>query len=127
MSAKMGAPRKEIDWDQFEKLCGLHCTRDEIAGWFRISEDTLDRRVKEHYDETFAAVFKQKRSNGRVSLRRKMMEVAMNGSIPMLIFLSKNLLGFGDRVVTETATENEASKLIIDMSGEQSNDQKTKA
>lgn len=39
----------------------------------------------------------------------------MGGNTAMLIFLSKNLLGFGDRVVTETGTENEHSKLVIDM------------
>lgn len=118
--AEMGRPKTHIDWDQFEKLCSLHCTKQEIAGWFKVSEDTIERRVKEEYGETYTAVYLQKRSNGRVSLRRKMMEVAMGGNTAMLIFLSKNLLGFGDRVVTETGGENENSKLIIDMGGEPS-------
>lgn len=113
--AQMGRPKAPIDWDQFEKLCSLHCTKQEIAGWFKVSEDTIENRVKEQYGDTFSAVYAQKRSNGRISLRRKMMEVAMGGNTAMLIFLSKNLLGFGDRVVTETGTENEHSKLVIDM------------
>lgn len=111
----MARPRKEIDFDQFEKLCALHCTLFEIAGWFGVSEDTIERRVSEEYGQRFADVYKQKRASGRISIRRKMMEVAMSGSVPMLIFLSKNLLGFGDRVINETNQENEASKLVINM------------
>lgn len=114
--AIMGRPRKEIDWDQFEKLCALHCTKEEISGWFGMCQETLELRVKEQYDgQTFSEVFKQKRSGGRVSLRRRMMETAMSGSVPMQIFLAKNLLGFGDRVVTETAVENEQTKLVINL------------
>lgn len=114
----MARPRKEIDFDQFEKLCALHCTLFEIAGWFGVSEDTIERRVSEHYGQGFAEVFQQKRSTGRISLRRKMMEVAMSGSVPMLIFMAKNLLGFGDRVITETSAENKESKLVIQMGDE---------
>jgi len=110
----MGRPKKAFDLDQFEKLCALHCTKEEIAAWFDFSEDTLEARMKEHYDSTFSVVFRQKRSGGRVSLRRKMMEGAMGGNVALLIFLSKNLLGYGDRVVTETGKENEQSKLVID-------------
>ena len=29
-----GRPRKNIDKEQFEKLCFLHCTLEEIAGFF---------------------------------------------------------------------------------------------
>lgn len=116
--SQMGRPKKEIDWDQFEKLCALHCTKSEIAGWFHVSEDTIERRVSEQYESTFAAIYLQKKALGRISLRRRMMEVAQSGSVPMLIFLSKNLLGFGDRVVTETSAENEASKLVIDFGEE---------
>ena len=36
-----GRPRKEIDQEQFEKLCGLQCTEEEICAWFDISDKTL--------------------------------------------------------------------------------------
>lgn len=116
--ADTGRPRKEIDWPEFEKLCALHCTKEEIAGWFECSPDNIDNKVLEHYGESFSAIFKVKRSKGRISLRRKMMETAMGGSVPMQIFMAKNWLGFGDRIVTETASENEQSKLVIDFGEE---------
>ena len=42
----MGRPTKEIDRTEFEKLCFLQCTRDEICGWFDIAEKTLYSWVK---------------------------------------------------------------------------------
>jgi hypothetical protein len=113
-----GRPRKEVDWVTFEKLCAMHCTQEEIANFLEMSVDTLERRVKEDHDVGFAELYRQKRAKGRISLRRKMMEVAQGGNVAMLIFLSKNLLGFGDRVVTESAEDNEKSKLIIDFGEE---------
>lgn len=109
-----GRPRKEIDWEEFEKLCALHCTKEEIAAWFECSTANIDNKVEEYYGEGFSTIFNQKKAKGKISLRRKMMSTALNGSVPMQIFMAKNWLGFGDRVVTETAAENEASKLVID-------------
>ena len=32
-----GRPRKEINQTEFEKLCGLQCTKEEICDWFRVT------------------------------------------------------------------------------------------
>lgn len=93
----MARPRIEIDWDEFEKLCGLQCTQEEIAGWFDCSVDTIDRRVKEKHGVSFAEVFKLKSGKGKISLRRKQMSVAMAGNPTMLIFLGKQYLGQSDK------------------------------
>ena len=77
----MGRPRKEIDFEQFEKLCALLCTLSDIAGWFRVSEDTIETRVKEHYNATFSEVYKKHSAIGKVSLRRKQYEIAMDGNV----------------------------------------------
>ena len=90
--AQMGRPRKEIDWGIVETLCGLHCTRDEIAGALKISADTLEKRIRESYDLTFKAYFDQKSSNGKISLRRKQYEMAIAGDRVMLIWLGKQYL-----------------------------------
>lgn len=96
--AKTGRPRIELKWDDFEKLCSLHCTRIEIAEFFDCSEDTIERHVKRHYKETFAVVFKKKSSKGKISLRRQQYEAAQKGNITMLIWLGKQYLGQTDKV-----------------------------
>ena len=96
--AKMGRPRKEINKTEFEKLCFLQCTRSEFCTWFDVNEDTLNKWCKENYDgRTFSAVFKEKRENGIISLRRTQFQLAEK-SPAMAIFLGKNLLGQTDKV-----------------------------
>ena len=34
----MARPKKEIDKNQFENLCALQCTKEEMCGFFDISE-----------------------------------------------------------------------------------------
>ena len=47
----MARPKKEIDQEQFEKLCGLQCTKEEVADWFDCSEDTIERWCKATNDD----------------------------------------------------------------------------
>jgi len=89
----MGRPKIEINWEEFDKLCGLLCTLEDIAGYFNCSEDTIERRCKEELGETFAEDYKQRCSKGRVSIRRQQMRVAMDGNPAMLIWLGKQHLG----------------------------------
>lgn len=97
MAKKMGRPLKEIDKGQFEKLCGLQCTRDEIAAFLDVSHDTLERWCKKTYGVTFASIFAQKRELGKVSLRRMQFKLAEKNPT-MAIFLGKNMLGQTDHV-----------------------------
>ena len=39
----MARPRKNIDREEFEKLCGLQCTQAEICDWFGVSDKLLMR------------------------------------------------------------------------------------
>lgn len=98
MSKKMGRPLIEINQEQFENLCSLHCTLIEIAEWFKCSEDTIERWSVRTYEATFADTFKKKSSKGKISLRRKMYETAMTGNVTMQIWLSKQQLGMTDKV-----------------------------
>lgn len=87
-----GRPKKQIDKEQFEKLCGLQCTLDELCCYFDCNTDTLEKWCKKTYKMNFSEVFKKKRGNGKISLRRKQFEVAMSGNPTMLIWLGRNML-----------------------------------
>lgn len=95
-----GRPHKEIDQTQFENLCGLQCTLQEIAGWFNCSEDTVERWCKRTYEENFAETYKKHSAKGKMSLRRAQFRLAEK-SAAMAIFLGKNYLGQSDHVVIE--------------------------
>lgn len=102
----MARPRKTINKEEFEKLCGIMCTKEEIAGWFNVSEDTIERFCKREYEENFAVVHKKHSSMGRISLRRSQFKLAEK-SPAMAIFLGKNYLGQRDyfEIKDESAIE----------------------
>lgn len=91
-SPGLGRPKIEIDFEELNKLCKLQCTLAEIASFFDVSEDTIERRVKEKFNITFADYFDKKRKLGFISLRRRQFQAAEDGSIPMLIWLGKQWL-----------------------------------
>lgn len=95
-----GRPKAEIDKTEFEKLCGLQCTLVEIAGFFNVSEDTIERWCKETYGATFADTFKSKSHGGKISLRRTQYKLAEK-SAAMAIWLGKQYLGQRDRDIAD--------------------------
>jgi hypothetical protein len=95
-----GRPKKIIDKDQFEDLCKIQCTLNEIASFFDCSEDHIENWVKREYKENFSDVFGKKRGTGKVSLRRTQWQEAHKGNTALLIFLGKQFLGQADKVET---------------------------
>lgn len=91
----MARPRKEIDPEQFEKLCALQCTLEEIAGWFGCSVDTIERWCKRQYSRSFAETYKTHSQQGKISLRRNQFKIAEKNAA-MAIFLGKQYLGQRD-------------------------------
>ena len=88
----MPRPRKPIDQKQFEQLCALQCTKEEICGWFEVSDKTLDSWCKRTYRASFSEVFRQKRGAGKISLRRNQWRLAEKNA-NMAIWLGKQYLG----------------------------------
>lgn len=87
--------KKHIDKDEFEKLCQMQCTQEEICGFFEIDHKTLDRFCHETYNRSFSQVFKDKREGGKTSLRRAMWGMKDHNPT-MAIWLSKQHLGMSD-------------------------------
>lgn len=95
MAKKNGRPRAEIDRKQFENLCALQCTMEEICSWFNITDKTLTAWCKREYGMGFSDVFKVKRGAGKISLRRHQFELAKKNA-NMAIWLGKQYLGQTD-------------------------------
>lgn len=90
-----GRPRKVIDKEQFEKLCGLQCSLEEIAGWFHCSPDTIENWCKREYKQNFSDVYKRHSAAGKISLRRYQFKLAEKHPV-MAIWLGKQHLGQKD-------------------------------
>lgn len=86
-----GRPRKPVDKDLIYKLAAIHCSNPEISSIVGISVDTLQRKYND--------IIHAGKDSGKQKLRRKMWESAMNGNVTMMIWLSKNILGYTDSVL----------------------------
>lgn len=91
----MARPLKKIDKREFELLCGLQCTQEEIADFFDCNVDTVQAWCKREYKHSFSEIFRQKRGKGKISLRRKQWKLA-DSSPAMAIFLGKQFLNQRD-------------------------------
>lgn len=109
--AKTGRPKKEIDQDRFEKLCGLQCTKEDICDFFGVTDKTIDAWCKRTYKESFSVVFKQKRGKGKCSLRRYQFALAQKNA-NMAIWLGKQYLGQSD---TPEQKEDGGVQIIDDL------------
>lgn len=96
--AKRGPKLKTVDWEEFDKLCAIQCTLKEIAAWFNISEDSIERICIREKRVKFADYFDQKRSKGKIPLRRRQYQAAMDGNTAMLIWLGKQYLGQSEKI-----------------------------
>ena len=85
--------RIELDTDELEKLAAMHCTREEVAGFFGVALKTVQRRLKE---SRYAEAWERGTARGRVSLRRAQFRVAEGGNPTMLIWLGKQWLRQSD-------------------------------
>jgi predicted nucleic-acid-binding Zn-ribbon protein len=103
---KRGRPKAEIPQKEFEKLCQIQATREEISDFFDVDEKTLNEWCKRTYGENFSLVYKKKSSGGKMSLRRTQFQLAKK-SAAMAIFLGKNYLGQTDRPINEVENEND--------------------
>lgn len=85
----------EEDRRQFENLCGIFATQNEICTVMGVDKKTLARLIADNYPETptWAAAFELFSGKGKASLRRRQFQAALDGDRTMLIWLGKNYLG----------------------------------
>ena len=119
----MAPHRNEIDLTELEKLAGLGCTDEEIAGWFYVSTRTIERR---RLEPEFAEVMTRGKAKGRISVRRMQMKLLEEGNATMGVWLGKQLLGQADEVThnitvqiatlaLDSAPANELADAVIDI------------
>ena len=94
----VGRPKSVFNWREFEFLCSIGCTLDELAGFFQMSKSAVQDRVKEEYGETFTERYEKLSQGIKISLRRRQIKSAMDGSDTMLKFLGKNVLGQKEQI-----------------------------
>lgn len=116
MARKVGRPKivwTNKEFAQFENMCFVQCTLEEIEFVMNIDRKTIYRLCKEHYKDKdgnpldFSTVYKKYSEGGRWSLRRYQMESAKKGNVTMQIWLGKQWLGQSDKQDIEISEEKD--------------------
>jgi hypothetical protein len=107
-----GRPKIKLDLAVVKKLCSLHCTGEEIASVLDVSYDTLERRIKELGYNSFSEFFIRFSAEGKISIRRKQYELAMQGNVHMLKQLGTSWLGQSDKQQIDMVTKDVTRPVI---------------
>lgn len=85
-------PRKpKLDPKQVENLAAIQCSYEEMAYVLGCDPSTLTKSAR------YSQAIEAGRARGRMSLKRKQWETAMQGSTTMQIWLGKQYLGQKDK------------------------------
>ena len=94
----VGPPKKVINWELFEQLCGIQCTQSEIASMLKVHPDTLrDNCPIQHPGEDYSSLYKKYSEVGKTSLRRYQF-IQAKTKPNMAIWLGKQWLGQKENV-----------------------------
>lgn len=84
----------DINWDEFDKLVSFQCTQIEVAAFFGISHDWLDKLCQRHRGEKLSEVWDKRKALGRVRLRKAQFGIVERGgpgAATMAIWLDKKM------------------------------------
>lgn len=109
-TTKQVKTRYNIDINAFKNLCGLQCTKAEMASFFGCSQYAIDKWCKETFDgKGYIDVWEEFSQVGKVSLRRTLWKLAEK-DVRAALFLAKNYLALSDQ--PSQTYDNEAAESI---------------
>lgn len=114
---KRGPKFKDIKKMDFEKLCALQCTQQEICDFFSVDHKTLTKWCKRTYGQEYSQVYAEKKTGGKISLRRMQFRLAEK-SAAMAIFLGKNYLGQSDDPDSSEPNDDPLTQLLARIDSE---------
>tara|TARA_R110000822_G_scaffold201528_1_gene338773 strand:- start:1055 stop:1507 length:453 start_codon:yes stop_codon:yes gene_type:complete len=114
LPGQTGRKLLDIDETEVQRMAEDGCNDTEIADFFGCADTTISRR--------FAEILRKSRVKVKKSLRRKQIELALDGDKTMLIWLGKQMLGQRDSpavAIQNNITSNDSAAAIADATPEQ--------
>ena len=98
MTNKVGRPEKDFNWELIDGVLQFGANLIDCSELLKVSDDTIQRRIKKEFNCTFTEYRHKKMSKMRMKLLQKQYEVAMSGNVALLIWLGKQHLGQTDKI-----------------------------
>ena len=102
----MPNPKIELNYDKLDALLQFKVSCKFCADYLSVSEDTIQRRIKEDHQMTFNEYHGLKMQRTAVKLQQKAIEQALAGNATLMIFSLKNLAGWADKTETEISSRS---------------------
>jgi len=87
----------EVNYDQLDALLQFKVLKRFCVDYMGVSEDTIDRRLREDFGTNFSEYHSLKMQRTAVKLQQKAIEAALKGNTTLMIFCLKNLAGWSDK------------------------------
>jgi hypothetical protein len=110
---KIGRPEKELDWKLLDSILQYGAKCVDCADICEVSEDTIQRKIRQDFGMTFMEYREKKMSKTRIKLLQKQVSMALDGCVPLLIWLGKNMLGQSDKTESIDLSEEKEIKITI--------------
>ena len=110
--SKRGRPKTIINAEALEAMITYGATCQDCAEWFRTSTDTIVRFIKSEWSMNFAEYSNKKQATVRIKLREAMLKKALGGHPTMMIWCSKNVLGWAEKTETKVQTVDNLAAFI---------------
>ena len=105
MKKKPGKKRLKFDWDKFDSILQFKPTKEVCSDIMGVSEDVIERRIKEKFECTFMEYRTRKMGPMKIRIAQKVIQMALQGNVPCLIYASKVFLGWSDKPNEENHQE----------------------
>lgn len=95
-------PLTDKDFEKIELYMKSGATQVKISQAMGLTEDSLRKKVQEHYQCGYTELAQKLRTTGELLIEAKQFQEAMNGNIKMLIWLGKVRCGQRENDVQST-------------------------
>lgn len=96
---------KEINFKELDALLQFKVTKEYVADYLGVSEDTVERRIKEKTGKTYQQYKNLKSANTSLKLQQVAIEMALAKDRTMLKFALKNMSGWKEEADAIDANE----------------------
>ena len=94
----MARPKTQLDFNELDAMLQFGPTLRFCADHFGVGVSTIERKIKELHNLTFAEYKDEKMDKVRLKLQQKAIQMALKGDRVMLIFCLKNLCKWADKI-----------------------------
>jgi hypothetical protein len=103
----------EMSWQALDALCQYSPTLKYCAEYLAVSEDTIEKRIRDEFDCTFSEYREMKAQKVVLKLKEKAVKMALDGNPMMIKYVLGNLSDWREKVESNVTSNGGSVKIQI--------------